>query len=117
MFVVDTSLILTKVYVCIYLYTHCTIHRCLWTGPCTTTPPPPSFHFFYIFFLFVILTTPYVCLKSKNNRNITTWQHFIFTLAPLYLYKERGNESEYKMLQSRDFSVFFFRIETYIKGF
>lgn len=95
------------------MYVYIYIHTVQSTGACRkdrALPPPPSFHFFYIFFLFVILTTPYVCLKSKNNRNITTWQHFIFTLAPLYLYKERGNESEYKMLQSRDFSGFFLEL-------
>lgn len=48
------------------------------------------------------LTTPYICLKWKKPRNITTLWHIIFALVSLI-----------NMPQSRDISVIF-PLETYI---
>lgn len=42
----------------------------------------------------ISLTTSYICLKSKNNRNIRTLWHFIFTLvSPIYIKREVLDDS------------------------
>lgn len=64
----------------------------MWTGPCITPPPYPNFFLFFFKCLFLLsLTTPKICLKSKNKRNIKTLWHFIFTVVSL-IYKIRESK-------------------------
>lgn len=66
--------------ICYLEYLKCKLsvirHRCLWTGPCTKSPFQFYLISFSFFFYLLSLTTPYICLKWKNYRNITTLWHF-----------------------------------------
>lgn len=92
---------------------------CLWTGPCTvhralpSRPTPfPIFSLYILLFFFnlLLLTTPYICRKITELSRLCgiLYCHS----SPLYIKKSflfihKGNECQYKMPQSRDYSGFF----------